>query len=48
MKIIECKYCSASIRVSDYDFARFSKGELVLCENCYEDFNNNITKTSRC
>jgi len=47
MKIIECKCCSSNMRVNDYDFARFSQGEFILCENCYEDFKSNKTKLSR-
>jgi hypothetical protein len=47
MKIIECKCCSSSVRVSDYDFARFSQGEFILCEECNDNFENNLTKCSR-
>ena len=48
MTRIECICCNETIRVNDYDFARFSKGEFILCENCYNNFRNNKTKLTKC
>ena len=48
MKWIECGFCGEIMHVPDYDFARWSKGELVFCDHCYEDFKSGASKTRVC
>jgi len=45
MQKIECMLCDKTIIVEDYDFARWCKGELVLCEQCQETFDKGKSKT---
>ncbi len=47
MAKIECRFCGSDMNVDDFDFARWCKRELILCEECYTDFKNGVNKLRR-
>jgi len=44
---INCRFCDKIICIEEFDYAMWCKGENFLCEQCQEDFDNNVSKTRR-